>query len=164
MRKNYDEDFDKTDNSSHFIIGLSIFGVAILLLTILSLFFTDNQENVTFIGALNFNNSKFEIKDKIIEKSSYRGQVKLNELYMIGTEKAFEMEVVDDCNITIDNTITQGKTEEETKGGMILQTEYKIDFVVSKKTKYLKFIIIKDNVKEMFKIDIRDFRRVKTIN
>lgn len=163
MRKNYDEYIDKADKSSHFIIGLSILGVAILLVAILSLF-TDNQKNVTSIGELNFNNSKIEVKDKILEKNSYQGRIKLDEFYMIGTNKDFKLELVDDCNISIDNTVKQGKTEEEIKGGMILKTEYVVDFIIPKKIKYLKFTITKDNIVNTFKIDIRDFRRVKILN
>lgn len=163
MQKNYDEYIDKADKSSHFIIGLSILGVAILLVAILSLL-TDNQKNVTSIGELNFNNSKFQVKDKIIDKNSYQGRIKLDELYMIGTNKDFKLEVVDDCNINIDTTITQGKTEEEIKGGMILKTEYVVDFIISKKIKYLKFTITKDDIVNTFKIDVRDFRRVKKLN
>lgn len=141
------------ENDRHMLMFTAFF-IAISVVCLIYTKVTSDNKSLTKIDDLVFNETVFEVKHT--KQKNNLGNIYLNELYMIGSNKDFQLEIFDDHNNKINYKRNIGETREEEKNGMIMITEYQISFDMPN-TKYIKVVISKEKMNKFFIVDIRDF-------
>ena len=148
--------------NKNIVITVVIAMIIVLVYLAVILVFADNRKDMTQIDILTFDNCIMEINENKRlkwDKDDEKAVIPLEFVYVIGTDKEFDVEIRNQDNKDLKANLIEEQTKEDGVGSDVFITDYRVEFDMPKDTYYIKLTVSKDGISQEISIDYRYFKK-----